>query len=74
MGVLLLIILRKKRILLIISLIFISIFVYGGIDYIFDTKLEYTTTVALPVSNRVIIIDAGHGLPDRPEALVVAEL
>ena len=34
-----------------------------GISQIF-IELETIETVALPVSNKVIVIDAGHGEPD----------
>lgn len=57
------IIIQKQRIFLIIIAIFISI-----------TTCAYTmkknnivTTSSLPVSNKVIILDAGHGKPDRSE-------
>ncbi len=51
----------KKRIVLLASLL-IAVVVIG----IFRISLERETieTVALPVSNKVIIIDAGHGNPD----------
>ena len=51
------IILRKKRILFILSVILISMFAFT----IQVAKNEETVpTVALPVSNKVIVIDAGH--------------
>ena len=51
------IILNKKRILLITSLIAISIFAFT----IQTTQINETIeTVALPVSNKTIVIDAGH--------------
>lgn len=56
------IVLSKKRILCIFSMVFISLFVF-----IFQTaNLNKTVeTVALPVSNKVIVLDAGHGKPDE---------
>lgn len=55
------IIINKKRILFIIMLILISTFTYS-----INTKKENTiSTSSLPVSNKVIILDAGHGKPDE---------
>lgn len=55
------IILNKKRILFIIIAVIISAFVP-----IINTSNEKTEIVtALPVSNRVIVLDAGHGAPDE---------
>lgn len=56
------IILDKKRIIFIISLVTISIFAF----IIQTAQLNETVeTVALPVSNKTIVIDAGHGKPDE---------
>ena len=56
------IILNKKRIYIILSTILIAIF-----TFMLQTKNNYETvqTVALPVSQKVIVIDAGHGSPDE---------
>lgn len=55
------VIINKKRILFIIMLILISTFTYS-----INTKKENTiSTSSLPVSNKVIILDAGHGKPDE---------
>ena len=59
------IVLNKKRILLITLSVFISIF-----SFMFSTNFskdnnEYIDTVSLPVSGKIIIIDAGHGIPDE---------
>lgn len=52
------ILLRKKRILFVLTMVFISIF-----TYFFSTSyLEKTIqTVSLPVTNKVVVLDAGHG-------------
>lgn len=51
------ILLRKKRILFIITMVFISIFTYFlGINY----KDNTVQTVSLPVTNKVVVLDAGH--------------
>ena len=57
------IVLNKKRITLIITSVFIAVFVLLS-DGLLD-KDKYVATVSLPVSNKVIIIDAGHGIPDE---------
>ena len=51
------IILNKKRILLILSTLVISMFVFT-IQVAQNEDIE--PTVALPVSNKTIVIDAGH--------------
>ncbi len=56
------IILRKKRIILVIMCVIISL---GFINIGKNLKNEITApTVSLPVSNKVIVLDAGHGSPD----------
>lgn len=57
------IVISKKKILLVSSIILIFIFVF-----VFQTaKIDNRTvsTVSLPVSNKIIILDAGHGKPDE---------
>ncbi|MFR2533779.1 MAG: N-acetylmuramoyl-L-alanine amidase CwlD [Clostridia bacterium] len=56
------IILSKKRIAFLSSMILIAI-----VTFSFFTKEEERSvqTVALPVSDKVIVIDAGHGVPDE---------
>ena len=56
------IILNKKRILLITSIVAISIFAFTIQTAQVNETIE---TVALPVSNKTIVIDAGHGKPDE---------
>ena len=53
--------LSKKRI--IILGIFLLAVITIGISQIF-IEPETIETVAIPVSNKVIVIDAGHGNPD----------
>lgn len=49
------ILIQKKRILLLIGFIFISIFVYSLKDTMQGKTME---TVSLPVTNKVVILDA----------------
>ena len=56
-------ILRKKRIFFIIVMITLSIstFLISNKNKVTDT----VQTVSLPVSGKTIVLDAGHGLPDK---------
>ena len=59
------IVINKKRISLIITGIFLSVFIFIFTeDKIFEQK-DYVPTVSLPVSGKTIVIDAGHGKPDE---------
>lgn len=57
------IVLPRKRIIFIITTVCISLFAFSF--RIAKTDLNTVQTVALPVSNKVIIIDAGHGGEDK---------
>lgn len=57
------IILSKKRITLILSVVFLSIFVFLlGTG---EKENQYIQTVSLPASGKTIVLDAGHGVPDE---------
>ncbi len=56
------IILRKKRILLIVFFLFISVF---ACMYANEKINQTIQTVATPVNNKVVVLDAGHGKPDE---------
>ena len=57
------IIINKKRISIIFAMLAISVLSYG-IVYNKD-KRNTITTSSLPVTNKVIVLDAGHGKPDE---------
>ncbi len=57
------IIIQKKRLILIVSLLCFSLTVFS-LRYSFKNP-EIVATVNLPVSNKVIVLDAGHGVPDE---------
>lgn len=59
------IILNKKRIVFIISSIFLSIFIFMLTTEKDKKNLEYISTVSLPISGKVVVVDAGHGIPDE---------
>ena len=56
------IVIGKKRIILIIFILGISVFIFKMTNNTYKDNIE---TVALPVSNKVVVIDAGHGYPDE---------
>ena len=62
-------ILSKKRITLMLCMLLFSLYVFSSkvannLNY--EINIEKTTeTVATPVSNKIVIIDAGHGSPDE---------
>jgi len=58
------VVLTKKRIYTILTCIVLTTFIgIGGINT--NKKIDTVETVALPVSSKVIVIDAGHGVPDE---------
>lgn len=58
------IVITKKKIMLVSSLIMIFLFTF--IIQIDNMKNTATIpTVSLPVTNKVIVLDAGHGIPDE---------
>lgn len=57
------IILRKRRLMLLGSFLFIMATALSIKGVVEDKKT--IETVSLPVSNKVIVIDAGHGVPDE---------
>lgn len=53
-----------KRILLMITFVFISFAVYGIINVI-QRQDKAITTNAIPITNKIVVVDAGHGKPDE---------
>lgn len=62
------IVLHRKRLILIGSLLCLSLTAFS-LKSAF-TKPNVVATVNLPVSNKVIVIDAGHGVPDERRVLL----
>lgn len=56
------IIISKKRILFTITCIAVGIIAFLGQKKAYKNTVQ---TVALPVTNKVIVVDAGHGKPDE---------
>lgn len=57
------IIINKKRISIIFTMLAISVLSYGIVCN--KDKRDTITTSSLPVTNKVIVLDAGHGKPDE---------
>ena len=59
------IVLNGKKIVLVLSSVFLSILVFM-FSFNKDENLEeYVSTVSLPVSGKTVVVDAGHGVPDE---------
>ena len=60
-------ILKRKRIIVMMCMIFISLYAFSFKIANEDIMLNKKTieTVSTPVTNKIIIVDAGHGTPDE---------
>lgn len=58
---------NKKRIIAMFGMIFVSLFAFSFKIANNNIMMQEVTTetVALPVTNKVIVVDAGHGTPDE---------
>lgn len=65
-------ILGKKRLITMMCMIFVSLYAFSfkiaNEDIILNKKT--VETVSTPVTNKVIIVDAGHGTPDEGVSLL----
>ena len=65
-------ILGKKRLITMMCMIFVSLYVFSfkiaNEDIILNKKT--VETVSTPVTNKIIIVDAGHGTPDEGDNLL----
>ena len=59
------IVVNKKRITMIMAGIFFSIFIFVFTKDNITEQNKYISTVSLPISEKVIVVDAGHGVPDE---------
>lgn len=64
-------ILKRKRIIIMMCMIFVSLYAFS-FKIANENVVEEETreTVSTPVSNRVVIVDAGHGSPDEGVSLL----
>ena len=54
------IIIKRKKIIFLIFSLFISIFIFNFINH----KNNFLEVSSTPLSNHIVVIDAGHGFPD----------
>lgn len=56
----------KKRIIYIFSVVFFSLLIYVAANNLKEMREQTLIDAnATPITNKTIIIDAGHGLPDQ---------
>lgn len=67
------IVINKKRISIITICLLLGIFAYSykGTKINLDEEIQETTST--PVSGKVIVVDAGHGVPDERCTKLVTE-
>ena len=63
------IIINKKRIILILLVLFVSV-----VSFSFKKSNDVVSVSSLPVTNKVIILDAGHGLPDEGDKKLTQDI
>ena len=61
-----------KRLILVVFFVCISLCCYGIIDVIQKQEKSISTN-ALPITNKIVVIDAGHGKPDEGDLLLHKE-
>ena len=66
------VILNRKRLIIITMFVFVSVFTFMIANK--DNKSNTIQTVSLPVSNKTIVIDAGHGVPDERSCLLTLKI
>lgn len=59
------IVLNKKRIFTVVLIVFLIILIFTLSANLKSESDNYVSTVSLPVSGKVVIVDAGHGKPDE---------
>ena len=65
-------ILKRKRIIVMMCMFFVSLYAFSFKIANEDITLNKKSieTVSTPVSNKVVIVDAGHGTPDEGISLL----
>ena len=61
-----------KRLILVVFFVCISLCCYGIINVIQKQEKSISTN-ALPITNKIVVIDAGHGKPDEGAFLLYKE-
>lgn len=67
------IVINKKRISIITICLLLGIFAYSYQGTKIDLDEEIQETTSTPVSGKVIVVDAGHGVPDERSTKLVTE-
>lgn len=58
-------VISRKRVSMILICLLLGIFVYSYTGTILSSEKETYETSSTPVSGKVIVLDAGHGVPDE---------
>ena len=58
-------VIKRKRICLILIALLLGIFVYSYEETKINLDEKTQSTTVTPVSGKVIVVDAGHGVPDE---------
>ena len=58
-------VIKRKRICLILIALLLGIFAYSYENQKINIDEQTQSTTATPVSGKVIVVDAGHGIPDE---------
>ena len=58
-------VIKRKRICLILIALLLGIFAYSYENQKINIDEQTQSTTATPVSWKVIVVDAGHGVPDE---------
>lgn len=58
-------VINRKRVSLILICLLLGIFAYSYQGTKIDLDKEIQETTSTPVSGKVIVVDAGHGVPDE---------
>ena len=63
-------VIKRKRICLILIALLLGIFVYSYEETKINLDEKTQSTTATPVSGKVIVVDAGHGVPDERDKML----
>ena len=58
-------VIKRKRICLILIALLLGIFAYSYENQKINIDEQTQSTTSTPVSGKVIVVDAGHGVPDE---------
>ncbi len=68
------VVINKKRIKIIVTCVFISVLAFsfkiGTVDKSSRNKENIIATTSTPVSGKTVVLDAGHGIPEKGSYLL----